>query len=139
MLLAIIHLLAHMHYCFSEETPPKPNIIIIYTDEHNLRTLGCYRDLLRESQAFIWGPDIKVDTPNIDSIAKDGVIFTNFYTASPRSTTSQGTFLSGTYPKVNGARQNNKSMNGDVVTFPQVLQDELGYYTGYIGKVRVGP
>ena len=77
-----------------------------------------------------------MDTPNIDSIAKDGAIFTNFYTASPRSATSQGTFLSGTYPEVNGARKNSKPMNGDVVTFPQVLQDELEYYTGYIGKVR---
>ena len=35
-----------------------PNVIIIQTDEHNLRTLGCYREHMREDQAFIWGKDV---------------------------------------------------------------------------------
>ena len=33
----------------------KPNLLIIHTDEHNFRTLGCYRDLMTEDQAFVWG------------------------------------------------------------------------------------
>jgi hypothetical protein len=32
-----------------------PNVIIIQTDEHNLRTLGCYREQMRPEQAFVWG------------------------------------------------------------------------------------
>jgi uncharacterized sulfatase len=47
-----------------------PNLLIIHTDEHNFRTLGCYRALLPPEQAFIWGDGIKVDTPHIDSLAK---------------------------------------------------------------------
>lgn len=33
----------------------KPNLLIIHTDEHNFRTLGCYRDTLSPEQAFMWG------------------------------------------------------------------------------------
>ena len=64
--------------------PKKPNLIMIMTDEHNLRTLGCYRDLMDEKQAFPWGEGVKVDTPNIDQLAKDGAVYKNFYTVSPR-------------------------------------------------------
>ena len=54
----------------NEEAPP--NVLIIMTDEHNLRTLGCYRDLMVQSQAEIWGEGITVSTPNIDSLGKAG-------------------------------------------------------------------
>ena len=39
-----------------------PNLVIIYTDEHNFRTLGCYRDQLSDAESFIWGEGVKVDT-----------------------------------------------------------------------------
>ena len=55
----------------------QPNVIIIQTDEHNLRTLGCYREQMNEDQAFVWGKGNQVDTPNIDSLARDGLICTN--------------------------------------------------------------
>ena len=45
--------------------------LIIHTDEHNFRTLGCYRKLLSEEQALMWGPAV-VETPNIDWIAENG-------------------------------------------------------------------
>ena len=47
-----------------------PNVIIIQTDEHNLRTLGCYREQMSQDQAFIWGKNVFVETPHIDSLAK---------------------------------------------------------------------
>ena len=59
-----------------------PNVIIIQTDEHNLRTLGCYRKHMSEDQAFIWGKDVMVETPHIDSLAEDGLICTNYFAAS---------------------------------------------------------
>ena len=45
-----------------------PNVIVIMTDEHNLRTLGCYRELMEQSQAEVWGPGVKVETPHLDSM-----------------------------------------------------------------------
>ena len=59
-----------------------PNVIIIQTDEHNLRTLGCYREQMSLDQAFIWGKNVFVETPHIDSLAKDGLICTNYFAAS---------------------------------------------------------
>lgn len=44
----------------------QPNIVIIHTDEHNFRTLGCYRECLQNEQAFPWGKEAVVETPHID-------------------------------------------------------------------------
>ncbi|MHC4694711.1 MAG: sulfatase family protein, partial [Planctomycetota bacterium] len=44
----------------------KPNLLIIQTDEHNFRTLGCYRRTLPKARAFVWGKKAVVETPNID-------------------------------------------------------------------------
>lgn len=112
-----------------------PNVIVIMTDEHNLRTLGCYRELMEQSQAEVWGPGVKVETPHLDSIASKGVIFSNFYTVSPVCTPSRGSFMTGTYPSFNGATSNHAPLNADAITFAQILQDNLGYETSYMGKV----
>ena len=61
----------------------KPNLMVIMTDEHNFRTLGCYRDTLSPEQAFMWGKGNIVETPHIDSLAKQGALCTNFYSTSP--------------------------------------------------------
>lgn len=58
------------------------NLLIIHTDEHNFRTLGCYRDTLPKKQALMWGKDV-VETPNIDWIAKNGALCTSFYATTP--------------------------------------------------------
>ena len=62
-----------LHSCTTGQDQ-KPNLIIIHTDEHNFRTLGCYRDILTEDQAFIWGKGVAVETPNIDRIADEGTL-----------------------------------------------------------------
>lgn len=114
-------------------TPTPPNLIIIYTDEHNYRTLGSYRKILSQKQAFIWGDKVKLDTPNIDSIANEGVLFTNMFTASPLCTPARASFLSGMYPPSTGAWENQRPLFDNVTTFAQVLND-AGWETGYIGK-----
>ena len=117
--------------------PDKPNLVVVMTDEHNIRTLGCYRDVLSEDQAFIWGKDVKVDTPNIDTLAKQSALFTQFYSTSPVCTPSRGVFLSGLYPNTTGTPQNHLPYYDDVVTFGDVLEKE-GYATSYIGKWHLG-
>jgi len=110
----------------------KPNLVIIMTDEHNIRTLGCYRSLLAE--ASIWGEGVIVDTPNIDSLAKDGAIFTNFNSVKPACTPSRASFMSGLYPKYTGAYKNNRALRARVVTFAEILQKKANCKTGYVGK-----
>jgi len=113
--------------------PNKPNLLIIHTDEHNFRTLGCYRALLPKEQAFVWGEDVAVETPHIDSLAKRGAICDRFYTSSPVCTPSRASFVSGRYPQNTGAYINEAPMNDAVVTFAEVLRRN-GYATGYAGK-----
>lgn len=111
----------------------KPNLIIIHTDEHNFRTLGCYREQMSPDQAMVWGPDAKVETPNIDRIAHEGVICTKYYGSSPVSTPSRASLMTGLHPQSTGAPKNGMHLLDDVMTFAKVL-DQNGYSTSYVGK-----
>jgi arylsulfatase A-like enzyme len=113
--------------------PERPNLVVIITDEHNFRTLGCYRALMGPDQAFMWGPGVKVDTPNIDWLARHGAIADRFYATSPVCTPSRAALMTGLYPQNTGAHVNNHPMRDDVVTFAEVLR-RRGYATGYAGK-----
>ena len=110
-----------------------PNVIIIQTDEHNLRTLGCYRKHMSPEQAFVWGKGNKVDTPHIDSLARDGLICTNYFAASPVCTPSRASWVSGLYPQATGSPSNNMPLKDSIVTFAEVLR-KRGYATSYLGK-----
>lgn len=113
-----------------EQRPP--NLIVVMTDEHNFRTLGCYRRLLAVEQAQMWGP-VVVETPNIDSLARDGAICTSFYATSPLCTPSRGVFCTGLYPYTTGVVANQDPLPDDAETFATWL-GERGYATGFIGK-----
>jgi arylsulfatase A-like enzyme len=108
------------------------------TDQHNFRTIGCYREYLiaknQTDQAFIWGPNVAVETPHIDRLAKEGALFTNFHATAPLCTPNRGSFVSGLYPAFTGADRNHKIMDETVVTFAQVLKEKEGYDTAYFGK-----
>ena len=110
-----------------------PNLVVIYTDEHNFRPLGCYRELLAEEEGFVWGKGVKVDTPHIDSIADEGTLLTSFYVATPVCSPSRASILSGLYPHATGVPVNDVPMNDDVLTFAEVLRSN-GYATSFIGK-----
>lgn len=111
----------------------RPNLLIIMTDEHNFRTLGCYRELLSEDQAYVWGPGVAVETPHIDSLANEGALCTSFYGTTPLCAPSRASFFTGLYPHATGVPINHVSMDDDMVTFAEVLRRQ-GYKTGYIGK-----
>ncbi len=116
-----------------QESNQKPNLLIIHTDEHNFRTLGCYRDLLSNAQAFVWGEGLKVETPNIDWLAQNGVLFSKCYATTPVCGPSRGSFVTGIYPQHTGVTKNDVPMHDEMITFAEILQGK-GYFTGYIGK-----
>ena len=81
----------------------KPNLLVIMTDEHSIRTLGCYREHMAECQRNLWGSSLKIETPNIDRLASEGALCLNFFTSAPVSTPARASFQTGLYPAAAGA------------------------------------
>ena len=111
----------------------KPNLLVIMTDEHSIRTLGCYREHMAECQRNLWGSSLKIETPNIDRLASEGALCLNFFTSAPVSTPARASFQTGLYPPAAGAPINGMPKYSNINTFADVLS-ENGYSTTYVGK-----
>ena len=96
------------------------NVLVIQTDEHHFKTLGCYGGKI-------------VKTPNIDWIAKNGAMATSFYATTPVCSPSRASLISGLYPQNTDVTNNNIPLDDKVITFAEVLRRK-GYSTGYSGK-----
>lgn len=103
----------------------KPNILWICTDQQRFDCLGCYGNE-------------KLDTPNIDNLAKEGVLFSNAYCQSPVCSPSRASFLTGRYPRTCGVRQNGQRISGQEVLVSKLLADH-GYTAGLAGKLHISP
>ena len=88
---------------------------------------------MSEDQAYVWGQSVKVDTPNIDSLAAGGALCANYYVASPVCTPSRASFVSGLYPIFTGSPSNDMPLNDDIITFAELFRRH-GYSTSYVGK-----
>ncbi len=101
----------------------RPNIIFILTDDQSFDMLGCTGNPI-------------VQTPNIDKLAGEGVLFTNAHVSSAISTPSRTCILTGRYERSHGVNFNSGTSLSDEAwaeCYPMILR-ENGYYTGYIGK-----
>lgn len=98
----------------------KPNILIIFSDQQNTKTLGCY------------GADY-MKTPNLDSLAKEGLRFTNYISNFPISSPYRGMLLTGKYPYNNGVFRNLLTVKEDVEMMGSIFKKQ-GYLVGYTGK-----
>ena len=115
----------------------QPNVLVIITDEHNFRTLGCYREQLPREQAEMWGPGVIVETPHIDRIAHEGAICTRAYATAPVCTPCRAAMITGLYPQNTGAPKNDMKLRGDVPTLAKILGSS-GYRTSFVGKWHLG-
>ena len=114
-----------------------PNVLVIITDEHNFRTLGCYRDQLPANQAEMWGPGAVVSTPNIDRLAHEGVLCTRAYATSPVCSPCRAAMVTGYYPHNVGVPTNNHILDRSIPTLADLL-NARGYRSGFIGKWHLG-
>jgi uncharacterized sulfatase len=98
----------------------RPNFIIIYGETQGANVVGAY------------GHE-GVQTPNIDRLAQNGILFTRGYTTCPLCTPARAGMFTGIYPHTNGAWTNNLPLGSNIKTMGQRFQD-AGYRTVYTGK-----
>jgi len=104
----------------------QPNFIFILTDDQQYGLMGCT------------GNDI-VQTPSLDNLASEGVLFTNAHVTSAICTPSRVSILTSQFERKHGINFNSgtsMSEEGWNTTYPVVMR-ENGYYTGWIGKNHV--
>ena len=106
----------------NQEQPRKPfNIVYIMTDDHTAQMMSCYDTRYAH-------------TPNLDRIARDGVLFTNSFVANSLSGPSRACMITGKHSHKNGFYDNTHcKFDGSQQTFPKLLQ-QAGYETALIGK-----
>ncbi len=98
----------------------KPNIILIMTDDQGWGQTGYYNH-----------PILK--TPNIDSMAKNGLRFDRFYAGAPLCSPTRATVLTGRSNDRTGVFSHGYALRLQERTIAQVLKKE-GYATGHFGK-----
>ena len=98
----------------------KRQIVFIMTDTTRFDMVGCYGY-----------PDMK--TPNIDALAKDGLICERAYTCQPVCGPARSSIFTGLYPHSNGSFTNSYPLGANVKTIGQRLSDN-GIKTAYVGK-----
>jgi arylsulfatase A-like enzyme len=105
-----------------------PNILFIFSDDHALAAISAYGESRR-----------LVQTPNIDRLAREGMIFHRAMVPNSICGPSRACVLTGKYSHANGFFDNNRGrFDGLQPTFPKALQ-AAGYQTAVVGKWSVIP
>jgi choline-sulfatase len=100
----------------------RPNILILMADQLAARALKAYGGRVAR-------------TPNIDVLAKEGVVFDSFYCNSPLCAPSRFSFMAGQLPSKIGAYDNAAEFPAQVPTFAHYLR-AAGYQTALSGKMH---
>ena len=102
----------------------RPNIVFIMSDDHAYQAISAYNTKL-------------IQTPNIDRIAKEGMLFTNASVTNSICAPSRAVILTGKHSHINGKIDNLSPFDTTNVTFPQLMK-KAGYTTAMFGKLHFG-
>jgi len=120
------------------ESARKPNVIMVFTDDMGYGDISSFADT-----------PLKVKTPNIDRLAKEGMKFTQYYVNSPICSPSRAAVLSGMFAPETGItsflheREENYTADQNDYMDPAIAHlpksfDAAGYATAHIGKWHLG-
>ena len=124
--LILISVLSNQEVYAQNKSTERPNIIFILTDDHRYDLLGCT------------GNEI-IQTPHLDKLAADGILFTNAHVTSAICTPSRASMFLSQFERKHGVNFNSGTSVAEDAwkdSYPVVLRKN-GYYTGYIGKNHV--
>lgn len=102
----------------------RPNIVFIFSDDHAYQAMGAYGNKLAQ-------------TPNIDRLAREGVLFKNTFITNSICGPSRAILLTGKYSHINGYTVNERQFNPNQFVFPELMQQH-GYQTAWVGKMHLG-
>lgn len=103
----------------------RTNIVVILTDDQRADSLGC--------TGAPWAR-----TPNIDRLAREGVLFENAFVITSLCCPSRATFLTGQYAHVHGVSGNAMEIEGVGSPYLPESLKKHGYATAFIGKYHLG-
>lgn len=103
----------------------RPNIIVIVTDDQRWDMMGCAGNSI-------------IQTPNMDSLAKEGVRFSHAFSSTPICAASRASILTGLYERKHGFTFGTPpvSKGHSDISYPYLLR-RAGYQTGFVGKLGV--
>ncbi|MEH6605488.1 MAG: sulfatase-like hydrolase/transferase [Pseudomonadales bacterium] len=110
---------------YADASPSRPNMVLIMADD-----LG-YGDTGFNGNSII-------QTPHLDSMAKDGALMTNFHAGAPVCSPTRGTYLTGRHAFRYGIFGANEGhLPKQEITIAEILKEQ-GYRTGHFGKWHLG-
>jgi len=124
----LLTLLVIASCCAQAAEAQKPNILLFYADDMGYHELGCYGN-----------KDVR--SPNIDSIAKNGIRFTQGYVSAPLCSPSRAGLMTGRYQTRFGHENNTMAADRCLPLTETTLANRLkalGYATGMTGKWHLG-
>jgi len=111
-------------FCLPLSAVAAPNFVFFITDDISHDDLGVYGNTF-------------VQTPNLDRIASQGLVFDSAYNVISSCSPSRCAIITGRYPHNTGAPELHTTLPTDQKTFVQALQ-KAGYYTIISGKNHMG-
>ena len=102
-----------------------PDIVLFISDDHGVDDSGAYGDRV-------------VRTPNIDRLAREGMLLTRAFAASPLCSPSRCVLETALMPFRNGGHKFGTPISKGVRTMPMYFK-ELGYHTAHVGKFHHAP
>ena len=121
------------HWAQAQTLPARPNLVVILADDLGYGDLGCYGH-----------PTIR--TPHLDQMAREGMRFTQFYSAAEVCTPSRAALLTGRFPPRSGMCSNKRrvafpnttgGLPDSEMTIAELLKPK-GYATACFGKWHLG-